>query len=105
MTGARLASIHLTLDDRVLGRQLLGYTLLYGAGAVPGSLITVQPGEQVSIRSQGGLWLQSLPAGTPADWAARTVNVTAEFQMYDFQKQYVPQTSPNNIAVEIRQRP
>ena len=105
MTGARLASLHLAVDDPVLGRQLLGYTLLYGADAVPDSVITVQPGEQVSIRSQGDLWLQSLPASTPTDWVARTVNVTAELQMYDFKKEYVPQTSPESIAVEIRQRP
>lgn len=101
MPGATVGTVALAFRDDQLSSQLVGLQILYGADVVPGSLISVQPGETLSIRA-GGKWLLhgSVPAGL-----VRDIKLRAQLDIYRANQIYHPLViSANTLQVRLESR-
>jgi hypothetical protein len=102
MPGASAASITLRFEDDELGSQQVGYHVLYGADPVHGSLVKVNPGERVRIRTPATWFLgNSTKQQMPKRWQ-RDLELRARLQ-FTQGKQYLEVVSTTTTAVRLEQ--
>jgi len=102
MAGAAVASVVLTFDDKLLGRQTVSPQFLYGSRDVPGSLVAVEPHESLRIRVQGR-WILSRATGTPkAEQWPRQLRVNAAIMVTGNGVVRVSGDSPAGSPVMLR---
>jgi hypothetical protein len=102
MAGARWAAIGLQVEDEMLGHQLVGLELLYGAQSVDGSLLNVGPGETVEIRAGGVWYFRSAFVMTPPQTWMRHVAAKGLLQIVDEHGQAPEIRSSNALTLSVK---
>jgi hypothetical protein len=102
IAGASVAVLALRFEDEALGPQKVGYSVLYGAEPVEGSLLIVEPGERLRVRAQGKWFLGNGVMPSMQEHWQRDVQVRAQLQFMKGRR-YLELVSGASTPVRLRQ--
>jgi hypothetical protein len=104
MSRARSAEFSLSFDDAVMGHHSVGYVAVFGADDVPGSLITLRPGDRIRVRAMGRWWGGGAILPGSDNWTSSNLQLYATVKLHHYGMPYKPAVSENRLPVEIRRR-
>ena len=100
VTGARVATVSLVIDDPELATYVIALQAFYGADSVAGSVLDLQPGHKVRVRA-GGPWSLPLKGQSARLLTNPSLPVRARLDVYAPEGHYKAVGSENQIDVTL----